>query len=198
MALDGEAAPELEPAVDLERLPAPDRREAHALAPHPAQRRPALLHQHLDQLRIGAVLGDAVHVVEELVLGIGAEVGLGDLLLGQVGHQGLQVVDAVVDAAHGAGREAAVAAGLVLRRALEHEHGDAMLRRRQRRTQGGIAPTNDHHIRRGWKHACQLLVLVQAPRLHETGRSTSRCATTRCDVVSAGRNAILAARMAGM
>jgi hypothetical protein len=48
--------PELEPAIDLERLPAPDGREAHALAPHPAQRVAALLDQHLDQFRIGAIL----------------------------------------------------------------------------------------------------------------------------------------------
>src|SRR3546814_5588121 len=36
--LHGQPAPELEAAVDLERLPAPDRLEPHALAAHPAQR----------------------------------------------------------------------------------------------------------------------------------------------------------------
>ena len=156
----------------------------------------ALLDQHLDQLGVGAVLGDAVHVVEELVLGIGAEVGLGDLLLGEVRHQRLEVVDAVVDAAHGAGGEAAVAPGLVLRRAFEHEHGDAVLRGRQRRTQGGVASAHDHHIRRGWKHAFR-----SAPdrklegrtrgRLHESRRRTSRrvCATrpTAAAVVAVAR-----------
>ena len=168
MALDGEAAPELELAVHLERLAAPDRREPHALAAHPAQGVAALLDQHLDQLRIGAILRDAVHVVEELVLGVGAEVGLGDLLLGQIRHQGLEVLDTVVDAAHGAGREAAVAARLVLGRALQHEHGDAMLRRRQRRAQGGVAATHDHHIRRRWKHCLSAPGSYLRQTLHET------------------------------
>src|SRR5262249_41840849 len=111
VAFDGEAAPELEFAVHLERLPTPDGREPHALGAHPAQRLAALPDQHFGQLRIGAVLGDAIHIVEELILGIGAKVGLGDLLLGQIGHERPEVVNAVIDAAHGAGREAAVAAG---------------------------------------------------------------------------------------
>ena len=92
--LDGEPAPELELAVDLERLPAVDRREADALAAHPQQRLEALLDQDLGQVGVAAVLRDAPHVVEELLLGVGAEVGARDLLVGQVGHQTAQVVHA--------------------------------------------------------------------------------------------------------
>ena len=95
--LDREAAPELELAVDLERLAAVDRDEAHALLAHPVQRVEAARDQELDQVGIGAVLRDARHVVEELVGRVGAEVGGVDLLGGEVGDQRLDVVDAVVD-----------------------------------------------------------------------------------------------------
>ena len=53
------------------------------------------------EVGIGAVLRDPRHVVEELVLRVGAEIGGGDFLLGEVGHQLFDVVDAVVDDAHG-------------------------------------------------------------------------------------------------
>ena len=112
-----------------------------------------LPHQDLEQLGIGAVLGDAAHVVEELVLGVGAEIGDGDLVLGEVGHQRLQVLDAVVDAAEGAGREAAVAAVLALRRALQHQHGDAVLGGGEGGAQRGIARADDHDIGGCRKHA---------------------------------------------
>ena len=153
VALDGEAAPELEPAVDLERLSSPDRREAHALGAHPAQRLAAPLDENLDEIGVGAILGDAIHVVEELVLGVGAEVRLRDLVRGEVRHQRLEVVDAVVDATHGARGEAAVASRLLARRAFEHEHGHAMLPGCKRRTQGGVASAHHHYICRGWKHS---------------------------------------------
>ena len=78
----------------------------------------ALGDQQFDQVGIGAVLRHPRHVVEELVGRVGAEVGFGDLLLGEVGHQRLDVVDAVVDDAHRARGVAAVAARLVLGRAL--------------------------------------------------------------------------------
>ncbi len=102
--------------------------------------------QKLDQVGIGAMLGDARHVVEELVLRVGAEIGGGDLLLGKIGDQLLDVVDAVVDHAHRAGGEAAVAAGLVLRRRLQHAHRGALLARRQRGAEGGVAGADDDDI----------------------------------------------------
>ena len=100
----------------------------------------------LAQLGVGAVLGDAAHVVEELLLGVGAEIGVLDLLVGQVGHQPPEVLDAVVDAAEGAGGEAAVAAGFGLRRPLEHEHRDLALGRGERRAEGGVAGADHHDI----------------------------------------------------
>src|SRR5262249_38857090 len=98
--LDGEAAPELELALDLERLAAIDRDEAYALAAQPAEGVEASGHQQLDQVGIGAILRHPRHVVEKLLLRIGAEIGGGDFLLCQIRHQRLDVVDAVVNDPH--------------------------------------------------------------------------------------------------
>ena len=145
--LDGEPAPELELAVDLERLPAVDRNEPHALLAHPVQRIEALGDQKLDQIGIGAVLRDARHVVEELIGGVGAEIRGFDFRGREVGHQRLDVVDAVIDDADRARGEAAVAAGLVLRRRLAHHDLGALLLRRQRRAKRRIAGADNNHIR---------------------------------------------------
>ena len=127
LGLHREAAPELELAVDQIGLAAPDRVELHALAVQPAHRVARAADQAVAQLAVGAVLRDAEHVVVELVLGVGAEVGAVDLVLGQVRHDRLEVVDAVIDAAEGAGGEAGVAAHQLLRRALDHQHLGALL-----------------------------------------------------------------------
>ena len=113
---DRQAAPKLEFAVDLEGLAAIDRNEPHALLPHPVQRIETLRDQKLDEIGIGAVLRDARHVVKELVGGVGAEIGGFDFRGREIGHQRLDVVDAVIDDADRAGGEAAVAAGFVFGR----------------------------------------------------------------------------------
>ena len=123
-----EPAPELELALDLVGLPAPDRREPHALALQPAHAVARAVDEPLAQLAVGAVVGDAEHVVEELVGRISAEVALRDLLRRKVGHDRLEVVDAVIDAAERAGGEARVAAHQLLRRALDHQHARAAAR----------------------------------------------------------------------
>ena len=107
------------------------------------------LDQNLAQIRIGAVFGHAVHVVEEVLFRVGTEVGLADLLVGQIRHQFSQIVDAVVDAAKGAGGEAAVTAGFVFGRALQHQHRNAVLRGGDRRAKRRIAGADDDQIRRG-------------------------------------------------
>ena len=144
--LDGEAAPELEPSVDLECLAAPDRREAHALFAHPEKGVARARDQQLDHVRIGAILRDPRHIVVELVLGVGAEIGIGDFLVGEVGHQCLEVVDPVIDDTHRAGREARIAAGFVLVGAFQHQHLSAVLLRRQRGAQRRVAGAHDDDI----------------------------------------------------
>src|SRR5207247_10355328 len=78
--LDGEPAPELEAAFHLERLPVPGGGEAHAFAAHPQRRGQALPDEDLGEIGIAAVLGDARHVVEKLLLGTGPEVRARDVL----------------------------------------------------------------------------------------------------------------------
>ena len=84
--LQHEAAPEFEPTVDLEGLLAVDRQELDALLAHPEHRLARAAHQRLAHVRVGPVLGDAPHVIEELIFGVGAEVGDGSLFLREVGH----------------------------------------------------------------------------------------------------------------
>src|SRR5690606_14963668 len=82
--LHRQPAPELELAVDLERLTAEDRHEAKALLAHPDQSALGAAHQQLDEVRIAAVVRHSEHVVEELLFRVGAEVGHGDLGRGEV------------------------------------------------------------------------------------------------------------------
>ena len=143
---DGQPAPKFEFAVDLERLAAVDRNEANAFLAHPVQRIEALGNQKLDQIGIGAILRNARHVVEELVGGIGAEIRGLDFRRREVGHQRLDVVDAVIDDADRARGEAAVAAGFVLGRRFAHDDLGALLLRRQRRAERRIAGADNDHI----------------------------------------------------
>src|SRR5882672_7888354 len=151
--LQRQPAPELELPLDLERLPAPRGGETHAFLTHPKRGGETLLDQDLGQIGVAAVLGDTRHVVEELVGGIRAEVGALALLLRQV-DQLREVVGAVVDDAQQPGGEARIPAGLVLRRALEHEHALRRLLRRQRGAQGGVAAADYDHVIGFSGHAC--------------------------------------------
>ena len=143
--LDREAAPELELAADLERLPAPGRGEAHARLRIHMRGGMALLDEDLGQVGIAAVFGDPRHVVEELLFGVGAEVGSRHLFVRQVDERP-QVVDAVVGDAEQPGGEARVAAGFVLGRAFEDQDLSTRLRCGQRRAQRRVAATDDDHI----------------------------------------------------
>src|SRR6185295_4009619 len=130
-----EAAPELELAADLERLPAPRRSEAHAALSHPLRGRQALLDEDFGEVRIAAVLGDPRHVVEELLFGIGAEVGVGDFLRREVRDQRLEIVRPAVGEAEQSRGEARVAARFVLGGALQDEDLLLVLGRGKRRAQ---------------------------------------------------------------
>ena len=125
--LHRQPAPELEFPVDLERLPPVDRHEAHALFAHPADGGKALPDQHFAEVRIGAVLGHAEHVIEKLVFGVGAEIRRLDLRLGQVRHHRLKILQPVIGKTDRARGKAGVTAAHILRRAFEDENLGAVL-----------------------------------------------------------------------
>ena len=73
---------------------------------------------------------------------VGAEVGARDFLVGEI-RDFPEVVDAVERKAHDAAGKATVAAGLLFRGALEDDHASAVLARRERGTERGVAGS-DH------------------------------------------------------
>ena len=121
----GHAAPELEPALDLERLAAVDGLELNSLGAHPDHGLQAFGDQQFRHVRIGAVLRDPAHIVEELGLRVGAEICARDLIFREVGHDFAQVVDAGIGKAHAAGGKGAVSAMLLFRSAFENQYGRA-------------------------------------------------------------------------
>ena len=142
----GEAAPELELAVDLESLASVRRLEFHALLAHPHHRFEAAADEDFAQVRIGAVVGDAAHVVEVLVFGIRAVVADLAFFVGDV-VQLSEIVRTVEHDAHGAGGVAAVAAAVVDRCRFEDDHLGAGFARRERRTACCIACANYDYVR---------------------------------------------------
>ena len=105
-------------------------------------------HELLHEVGIGAVLGEPRHVVVIVGLGVGAEVGFGQLALGEVGHQRAERIGAVEDHPHGACGIGAVAAALFFRRGFQEPHACAGLRRGERRCERGVAAAHDHNIGR--------------------------------------------------
>ena len=144
---DRKPAPEAKVAVlPLERLAAVARLKAHALLAHPEQGAVAAGDELLHEVRVGAVLGKPCHVVVIVGLGVGAEIGLGQLALGEVGHQRAERVGPAKNHSHGACGICAVAAALFLRRGLQQPHARPGLRRRKRCRERGVAAAHDHDI----------------------------------------------------
>ena len=141
----GEPAPELELAVDAERLAAEPQLKAHALVAHPQCRLEAAADQDLGQIGVAAILGQPAHVVEILRLVISAEIDVGELVVVDVGDQPREVVTAVIDDAKGAAGKGRVAALLILGGDFEHQHRGTVLPRRECGAGRGIAgPDHDH------------------------------------------------------
>ena len=118
--LDREPAPEAEaPVLPPECLAAVARLKAHALPAHPRERGVAAGDELLNEVGVGAVLGESRHVVVVVGLGVGAEIGLRPARArrGRASARGAN--GAVEDRPHGAGGIAAVAAALVFRRGLQ-------------------------------------------------------------------------------
>src|SRR5207244_12718584 len=116
-----EAAPELELAVDLVGLPSKARLELYALARDPLRGLEAPADQNLAQFGIGAIFGHLEHVVEELFLGIGAEIDVRKIFVGERREDRDQIVDAAIGETEGAAGEVRVAATLFERRSFQHQ-----------------------------------------------------------------------------
>ena len=141
---DRRPARELDPAVAVRGLPLGERPKPHAVGAQPAHGVGAAVDQELGQLRIAALLGHARHVIEILLPRVGAEASTRALLRGDRASELLDIINTRIHRPHRADREAAVAAALLQRRALQH-HDRGALRCRCRR-QAGEAGTDHQHI----------------------------------------------------
>ena len=144
--LDRRATEEGDLAIRADRLAGVLRDEPHALLPHPEQGGLAARDEDLDQLRVAAVVVEPIDVVAILLDRIAAEVGVGDLRPGQLGHQGAQVLDAVVREAHRAGRETGIPERLFRRGAFEHANAGAVFASGQRGAERRIAGADHDHL----------------------------------------------------
>src|SRR5258708_22245057 len=117
---------------------------------HPLRWRQALFEEIRCQVRSAELRGGLRHFIEELLFGVGAEVGVRDFCVRRVWNQRLEIRRSVVGEAEESSGEARIAASFFLRRALEDEHLAGMLARRQRRAQRGVAAADhDHVVQRG-------------------------------------------------
>ena len=146
--LDQQAAPEAELAggVILEGLAPVGEDEADALGVEPLHGGERLADQNLGQLRVAVALGDAHHVVVELVLGVAADVDR--FLLGgrHVGDDGLDVFEAVEGEADDAAGEVGVTAAEVLGRLFDDQHRGTALASGDGGGQGGIAGADHDNV----------------------------------------------------
>ena len=168
------ATPEGEAVADLERLAAVAGLKANAVAGHPAEIVSTVGDERLGQVRVTAVFGDPGQVVQELLGRVRPEVGVGHLGISEIGHQGSQVVDAVVDSPHESAGERTVAAGQSFRRPLEQRHIGALFTGRDRRAQPGIAAPDHDHPAPGHRPECGRPSGVATIRC-STGRNRSSC-----------------------
>ena len=146
--VQGEAAPELEFAVDLVGLASEARLQLHALPRDPLRGVEAAAYQDFGEVGIGPELGQGEQVVEELLFRVGSEVDVGQVFLGQRGQDGGEIVDAAEREPEGAAGEMRVAAPLLVRRGFEHQHARAVLVCRYRGAKGGVAGSDHEDIRR--------------------------------------------------
>ncbi len=142
----GEPAPEFELAVDPERLAAETELEAHAFAAHPHPGLEAAADQDLGHVGVAAVLGQPAHIVEILLLGVGAEIDVPELGLVHVGDEAREVLAAVIDDAERAAGEGRVAGARLFGGDFQHQHAGAVLMRRQGGAGRGIAGPDDDDV----------------------------------------------------
>ncbi len=184
--LDGDAAPKLEPAIDLERLPTIDGHESNALRFHPLHGTEALGHQSFDKIWIAAILCDSAHIIEILIGRVLAEIGDLSFLLGKI-NELFNILDTVVYDSHATGGELAVAATLVLWRAFEYQDIGSVFARRQCRTQCGVTRSDDNHVI-GFFHHYSFFQLLRGIRREAFSFFVKTIRGVRCFARRAGRD----------
>src|SRR5204863_3462862 len=95
-------APELELAVDPERLAPEPQLKAHALLAHPPGRVEASRNQDFAEVGVAAIFGEPPDVVEILLGSVGADIDILQFVVVDVGDQLREIVKAVIDDAEGA------------------------------------------------------------------------------------------------
>ncbi len=105
-----------------------------------------LVHDDFGKIRIDIVLRDTSKVIEVLFGRVFAEIGTGNFIVAQVGHDFPDVVSPVVDYSETAAGKRAVSAALRFGCALKHEHARSVLTRRKGRAQCGVAAAKHNHI----------------------------------------------------
>ena len=141
-AVDGperKAAPEAVAALDDERLALVHEPEAQAAIAQPADRRAGVLHEDPRHLGVPAAERHPAQVAEEVLRGVGRQVGGGGQGVVDALDEVAQVVEPAVRKADGAGREGRVAARPLGVGLLEHEHAAAALARGVRGRQPRVA-----------------------------------------------------------
>ena len=113
---------------------------------HPGGGLEAVADQDFAEVLVGAVLRQLEHVVEILLLGVGAEVDVREVLVRHRGQHLEQVLDAAIGEAEGAAGEMRIAAALLERRRLQHQHARAVLAGRDRGAERGIAGADHEHV----------------------------------------------------
>src|SRR5581483_1505409 len=149
--LDSKATPELKLPVNLVRLATINWDETDTLLLHPPHGATATLHQKFAKVGISTIFRDPSHVVEELVFAVSAKVGIGNFLRSEVGHERLEVVDAVIDATKCSSGEMAVSTSFRFRCALKHQYRYAQFNRSVCRAERCVAGSDDNDICRVWE-----------------------------------------------
>jgi hypothetical protein len=91
-------------------------------------------------------LREREQIVEELVLGISAEIDVLEIFLRERRQHRYEIVDAAECEAESAAGEMGIAAALFVRRGFEHQHAGAVLVRGDRGAQCGIAGADDEDV----------------------------------------------------
>lgn len=103
--------------------------ELDALCRHPLSGLKTRFYQQFAQFRIGPILGEFVHIVEELCLGVGAEVDIFEFGVSDLCHL-TKVLDATISEAERTTGKERIAGALFDRRGLDDQNPCAFIMRR--------------------------------------------------------------------